>query len=84
MGRRRLVSFIFISVFYVVGVFDSPSLSSAGGATDSFDHHVNVIFNSTACDTPCQNGTFEVMKCSDQHPKLCKGRLLLLLILLIY
>ena len=33
------------------------------------------IFNSTACNAPCKEGTFEVMPCADKHPKLCKGKL---------
>ncbi len=34
------------------------------------------IYNSTACDAPCQNGTYQVMACADTHPKLCKGKTL--------
>jgi len=33
----------------------------------------SLTYNSTACSTPCRNGTYEVMSCSESHPKLCKG-----------
>lgn len=36
--------------------------------------HSARYFNSTACDEPCRNGTFEVMPCSENMPKVCKGK----------
>ena len=32
------------------------------------------VYNVTACSTPCQNGTYEVISCSTSHPKLCRGK----------
>ena len=32
------------------------------------------VYNTTACKEPCRNGTFELMPCDKEHPKLCKGK----------
>ena len=39
------------------------------------------IYNSTACDAPCQNGTYQVMACAGRLPKLCKGKTLYIVFL---
>ena len=32
------------------------------------------VYNSTACDEPCKNNTFEAMPCVGSNPKICKGK----------
>jgi len=49
-------------------------LSSSSCVADERSASATVTYNSTACSTPCENGTYEVMACSESHPKLCKGR----------
>ena len=40
-------------------------------SVQSYSRHA---YDSTACNRPCRAGTYEVMPCSDTHPKLCRGK----------
>ena len=35
--------------------------------------NTQLVYNLTDCESPCRNGSYEVMPCSDSQPKICKG-----------
>lgn len=61
-----------VTSLLVLLVVTATAVGAHGG--DDGDTEAGVfMYNVTACATPCENGTFEVMSCSSSHPKLCRG-----------
>jgi len=67
MGRALKLKLMLLLCLSRVVVVAGAAAADHSTASDASN------YNSTACSTPCENGTYEVMACSDSHPKLCKG-----------
>jgi hypothetical protein len=57
-----------LALFVVVAV-------AASGGRNAGTKSAVYMDNVTACSTPCENGTYEVISCSPANPKLCRGTL---------